>query len=143
MVATLSELDENALVRILTEPKNAIAKQFNRLFEMEGSELEFREDALQAIARRAMERKTGARGLRTIIEHILLDTMYDLPSMQNVHKVVVDDSVVDGRAKPYFIYRTPSVARCGARLNLVRPSQRELRAGPDTFVPPSARSGCH
>ena len=104
VVATLSELDENALVRILTEPKNAIAKQFNRLFEMEGSELEFREDALQAIARRAMERKTGARGLRTIIEHILLDTMYDLPSMQNVHKVVVDDSVVDGRAKPYFIY---------------------------------------
>ncbi|MBK8183804.1 MAG: ATP-dependent Clp protease ATP-binding subunit ClpX [Candidatus Competibacteraceae bacterium] len=104
VVATLTELDENALVRILTEPKNAIAKQFNRLFEMEGSELEFREDALRAIARRAMERKTGARGLRTIIEHILLDTMYDLPSMQNVHKVVVDDSVVEGRAKPYFIY---------------------------------------
>lgn len=104
VVATLTELDENALVRILTEPKNAIVKQFNRLFEMEGSELEFREDALRAISRRAMDRKTGARGLRTIIEHILLDTMYDLPSMQNVHKVVVDDSVVDGRAKPYFIY---------------------------------------
>ncbi|MEI2781793.1 MAG: ATP-dependent Clp protease ATP-binding subunit ClpX [Candidatus Competibacter sp.] len=104
VVATLNELDEIALVRILTEPKNAIAKQFNRLFEMEGSELEFREDALRAVARRAMERKTGARGLRTILEHILLDTMYDLPSMQNVSKVVVDDSVVDGRAKPYFIY---------------------------------------
>ena len=104
VVATLTELDEGALVRILTEPKNAIAKQFNRLFEMEGSELEFREDALRAVARRAMERKTGARGLRTILEHILLDTMYDLPSMQNVSKVVVDDSVVDGRAKPYFIY---------------------------------------
>ncbi|MER2512137.1 MAG: ATP-dependent Clp protease ATP-binding subunit ClpX, partial [Nitrosomonas ureae] len=104
VVATLTELDENALVRILTEPKNAIVKQFNRLFEMEGSELEFREDALRAISRRAMDRKTGARGLRTIIEHILLDTMYDLPSMQNVRKVVVDDSVVDGRAKPYFIY---------------------------------------
>ena len=71
---------------------------------MEGSELEFREDALRAVACRAMERKTGARGLRTILEHILLDTMYDLPSMQNVSKVVVDDSVVDGRAKPYFIY---------------------------------------
>ncbi|MER2527256.1 MAG: ATP-dependent Clp protease ATP-binding subunit ClpX [Candidatus Competibacter denitrificans] len=104
VVATLTELDEGALVRILTEPKNAIAKQFNRLFEMEGSELEFREEALRAIARKAMERKTGARGLRTILEHILLDTMYDLPSMQNVHKVVVDDAVVEGRNKPYFIY---------------------------------------
>ncbi|MBK7540847.1 MAG: ATP-dependent Clp protease ATP-binding subunit ClpX [Candidatus Competibacteraceae bacterium] len=104
VVATLTELDENALVRILTEPKNAIAKQFNKLFEMEGSELELREDALRAIARRAMDRKTGARGLRTILEHILLDTMYDLPGMQNISKVVVDDSVVEGRAKPYFIY---------------------------------------
>jgi len=104
VVATLTELDEHALVRILTEPKNAIAKQFKKLFEMEVSELEFREDALRAVARRAMERKTGARGLRTILEHILLDTMYDLPSLQNVRKVVVDDSVVDGRAKPYFIY---------------------------------------
>jgi ATP-dependent Clp protease ATP-binding subunit ClpX len=104
VVATLTELDENALVRILTEPKNAIAKQFKKLFEMEGSELEFREDALRAVARRAMERKTGARGLRTILEHILLDTMYDLPSLQNVRKVVVDDSVVSGHARPYFIY---------------------------------------
>jgi ATP-dependent Clp protease ATP-binding subunit ClpX len=104
VVATLTELDENALVRILTEPRNAIAKQFDKLFEMEGSELEFRDEALRAVARRAMERKTGARGLRTILEHILLDTMYDLPSMQNVSKVVVDESVVEGRAKPYFIY---------------------------------------
>lgn len=104
VVATLTELDENALVRILTEPKNAIAKQFNKLFDMEGSELEFREDALRAVARKAMERKTGARGLRTILEQILLDTMYDLPSMQNVCKVVIDDSVVEGRARPYFIY---------------------------------------
>jgi ATP-dependent Clp protease ATP-binding subunit ClpX len=104
VVATLVELDEHALVRILTEPKNAIAKQFKKLFEMEGSELELRDDALKAVARRAMERKTGARGLRTILEHILLDTMYDLPSMQDVHKVVIDDSVVEGRAKPYFIY---------------------------------------
>ncbi len=104
VVATLTELDESALVRILTEPRNAVAKQFNKLFEMEGSELEFREEALRAIARKAMERKTGARGLRTILEHILLDTMYDLPSMQNVCKVVIDDSVVEGRAKPYFIY---------------------------------------
>ena len=104
MVATLTELDEAALVRILTEPKNAVIKQFGKLFEMEGSELEFREEALRAIAHKAMERKTGARGLRTILEHVLLDTMYDLPSMQNVHKVVIDDSVVEGHAKPYFIY---------------------------------------
>ena len=107
VVATLAELDENALVRILTEPKNAIAKQFNKLFEMEGSDLEFRDEALRAVARKAMDRKTGARGLRTILEHILLDTMYDLPSMQNVSKVVVDESVVAGHAKPYFVYETP------------------------------------
>lgn len=104
VVATLTELDESALVRILTEPKNAITKQFCKLFEMEGSELEFRDDALRAVARKAMERKTGARGLRTILEHILLDTMYDLPSLANVRKVVLDDSVVSGQAKPYFIY---------------------------------------
>lgn len=104
VVATLTELNEQALMRILTEPKNAIVKQFKKLFEMEGSELEFREEALSAVARRAMERKTGARGLRTILEQILLDTMYDLPSMQNVHKVVVDESVVTGHSKPYFIY---------------------------------------
>ena len=104
VVATLTELDERALVRILTEPKNAIVKQFKKLFEMEGSELELRDEALKAVARRAMERKTGARGLRTILEQILLDTMYDLPSMQNVRKVVIDDSVVTGHAKPYFIY---------------------------------------
>ena len=104
VVATLTELDEHALVRILTEPRNAIVKQFKKLFEMEGSELELREEALKAVARRAMERKTGARGLRTILEQILLDTMYDLPSMQNVRKVVIDDSVVTGHAKPYFIY---------------------------------------
>jgi ATP-dependent Clp protease ATP-binding subunit ClpX len=106
VVATLTELDEQALVRILTEPKNAIVKQFKKLFEMEGSELELREEALGAVARRAMERKTGARGLRTILEQMLLDTMYDLPSMQNVHKVVIDESVVTGHNKPYFIYET-------------------------------------
>ena len=104
VTATLTELDEHALVRILTEPKNAIIKQFKKLFEMEGSELEFRDEALRAIAHRAMERKTGARGLRTILEHILLDTMYDLPSLSQVSKVVVDDAVVAGHAKPYFIY---------------------------------------
>jgi ATP-dependent Clp protease ATP-binding subunit ClpX len=104
VVATLEELDEDALVTILTEPKNALVKQYQRLFDMEGAELELREDALRAIARKAMERKTGARGLRTILEHILLDTMYDLPSMEDVSKVVVDESVVKGESQPYMIY---------------------------------------
>ncbi len=105
VVATLSELDEDALVRILTEPKNAITKQYIKLFEMEGVELEFREDALRAVARKAMERKTGARGLRTILEHVLLDTMYDLPSNEDVVKVVVDEAVINGDAQPYLIYK--------------------------------------
>ncbi len=104
VTATLTELDENALVQILTEPKNAIAKQFKKLFEMEDSALELRDDALRAIARRAMVRKTGARGLRTILENILLDTMYDLPSLRQVSKVVIDESVIEGHTKPYFIY---------------------------------------
>jgi ATP-dependent Clp protease ATP-binding subunit ClpX len=104
VVATLEELDEEALVRILTEPKNALVKQYHRLFEMEDCELEFRPDALSAISRKAMERKTGARGLRTIMEQVLLDTMYDLPSLENVSKVVVDESVVTGENAPYIIY---------------------------------------
>ena len=103
VVATLEELDEEALVRILTEPKNALTKQYARLFEMEGADLEIREDALHAIARKAMARKTGARGLRTILEQILLDTMYDLPSMDDVSKVVVDETVVSGDTDPYII----------------------------------------
>jgi ATP-dependent Clp protease ATP-binding subunit ClpX len=104
VVATLEELDEEALVRILTEPKNALVKQYGKLFEMEDCDLEFREDALRAIARKAMERKTGARGLRTIMEQVLLDTMYDLPSMEDVSKVVVDESVITGESNPYIIY---------------------------------------
>jgi len=104
VVATLEELDEDALVQILTEPKNALTKQYHRLFEMEGAELEIREDALHAIARKAMERKTGARGLRTILEHMLLNAMYDLPSMENVSKVVVDESVILGESEPYMIF---------------------------------------
>jgi len=103
VVATLEELDEEALVRILTEPKNALVKQYGKMFEMEGAELEFREDALRAIAQKAMERKTGARGLRTILEQVLLDTMYDLPSMEDVSKVVIDESVIKGEAKPYML----------------------------------------
>jgi len=107
VVATLEELDEPALVRILTEPKNAITKQFKKLFEMENVELEFRPDALAAIAKKAIKRKTGARGLRTIVESVLLDTMYDLPSQENVSKVVVDESVIEHKSEPYVIYEAP------------------------------------
>ena len=103
VVATLEELDEEALIQILTEPKNALVKQYQRMFRMEGSELEFRDDALSSIARKAMERKTGARGLRTIMEQILLDTMYELPSMGNVSKVVIDAGVIRGDSEPYLI----------------------------------------
>ena len=104
VVATLEELDEDALVQILTEPKNALTKQYARLFEMEDCELEFREEALRLIARKAMDRKTGARGLRTIMEKVLLDIMYDLPSMDDVSKVVIDESVIEGENAPYIIF---------------------------------------
>jgi ATP-dependent Clp protease ATP-binding subunit ClpX len=112
VVATLEELDEDALVTILLEPKNALTKQYRKLFDMEGVELEFRDDALRAVAQKAMERKTGARGLRTILENVLLDTMYDLPSTSSAKKVVVDEAVVTGETKPYVIYEsdeTPTV----------------------------------
>jgi len=111
VVATLDELDEEALIRILVEPKNALTKQYHRLFEMEGADLEFREDALRALARKAMARKTGARGLRTILENVLLDTMYELPSMENVSKVVVDETVVNGENKPYIMYESDESRR--------------------------------
>lgn len=104
VVATLNELDQDALVTILTKPKNALVKQYSKMVEMEGSELELRDDALQAIAKKAMERKTGARGLRTILENILLDTMYELPSQEGVSKVVVDASVIDGDNQPLLVY---------------------------------------
>jgi ATP-dependent Clp protease ATP-binding subunit ClpX len=106
VVATLDELDEDALVTILVEPRNALTKQYQKLFDMEGAELEFREDALRAIANRAMKRKTGARGLRTILEGILLETMYELPSMVNAKKVVVDEAVVTGETMPYIIHES-------------------------------------
>jgi len=106
VVATLEELDEDALIQILLEPKNAITKQYRKLFDMEGVDLEFRDDALRAVAVRAMKRKTGARGLRTILENVLLDTMYDLPSAINAKKVVVDEAVVTGETKPYVIYES-------------------------------------
>ncbi len=104
IVATLQELDEHALVRILTEPKNALTKQYNKLLMLENVELEFRKDALQAIAKKAMQRRTGARGLRSILEEILLDTMYELPSLENVSKVCIDAAVVKGEAEPLLIY---------------------------------------
>ena len=106
VVATLGELDEAALVQILSQPKNAITKQYAALFDMEKVELEFREDALKAIAQKAMVRKTGARGLRSIVEAILLDTMYELPSFENVVKVVIDESVVNGESDPILIYES-------------------------------------
>ena len=104
VVATLNELDEEALVQILTEPKNSLTKQYHKLFELENVAIEFRDDALQAIAKKAMERKTGARGLRSIIENVLLDTMFDLPSVDNVSKVVVDENVINGENSPILIY---------------------------------------
>jgi len=104
MIATLDELDEDALVKILLEPKNAITKQYSKLFKMENTEIEFRDNALLAIAKKAKERKTGARGLRTILENVLLDTMYDLPSNPDVSKVVVDEAVINGETEPYLIY---------------------------------------
>ncbi|GAB3678317.1 ATP-dependent Clp protease ATP-binding subunit ClpX [Salinisphaera aquimarina] len=114
VVATLEELDETALISILREPKNALTKQYAKLFEMENCELEIREDALRAIAKRAMDRKTGARGLRTILESILLDVMYELPAMENVSKVVVDEAVVNGDAQPYIVYENADATRAGA-----------------------------
>ena len=104
VVATLEELDEASLISILTEPKNAITKQYARLFEMEGCEVEFREDALRAVAKKAMDRKTGARGLRSILEAALLDTMYDLPSLENVTKAVIDEGVINNTSEPLLIY---------------------------------------
>ena len=104
VVTSLEELNEEALIQILKEPKNAITKQYGALFAMEDTELEFREDALFAIAKKAMQRKTGARGLRSIVEAVLLETMYDLPSMDNVSKVVIDETVIRGESKPILIY---------------------------------------
>ncbi len=111
VVTTLEELDEEALVKILTEPKNAITKQYQKMFEIEGTEIEFRPDSLNAVAIKAMQRKTGARGLRTILENTLLDIMYDLPAMENVSKIVVDAAVREGKAQPYVIYEGGEMQR--------------------------------
>ena len=104
VIATLDELDENQLIKILIEPKNALTKQYERMFDMENCEIEFRDDALRSVAKKSMERKTGARGLRSIMENVLLDTMYDLPSTDGVTKVVIDAGVITGESKPLMIY---------------------------------------
>ncbi len=104
VIATLTDLDEDALVTILTQPRNALVKQYQRLFELEDAKLTFTDDALRAIARRAIERKTGARGLRSIMEDILLDTMFELPGLENANEVVVNEEAVAGDAKPLIIY---------------------------------------
>jgi ATP-dependent Clp protease ATP-binding subunit ClpX len=114
IVATLEELDEEALIRILKEPKNALTKQYSKLFEMEGVTLEFREDALRAVARKAMERRTGARGLRSIMERVLLDTMYKLPSMKGVSKVAIDQAVVEGESEPLLIFENESSGKAAS-----------------------------
>jgi ATP-dependent Clp protease ATP-binding subunit ClpX len=111
VVATLTELDEAALMQILTEPKNSLTKQYQKLFEMEGVEIDFREDALRAVAHKAMERKTGARGLRSILENVLLDTMYHIPSEQDVSKVVIDESTITGDSEPIKIYDNTEQAK--------------------------------
>ncbi|HJN95109.1 MAG: ATP-dependent Clp protease ATP-binding subunit ClpX [Gammaproteobacteria bacterium] len=104
MIATLDELDLDALVRIILEPKNSLTKQYSKLFEMEGVEIQFRDDALEAIARKAQERKTGARGLRSIMEAVLLDTMYKIPSLEDVSKVIIDAAVIEGESEPLLMY---------------------------------------
>ena len=111
VVATLSELDNDALIRILTEPKNSLTKQYTKLFEMEGVEVDFREDALRAVAEKATERKTGARELRSILEAVLLDTMYELPSSESVSKVVIDESAIKGDSEPMLIYENVDKAK--------------------------------
>ena len=114
VIATLEELDVEALVRILTEPRNALTKQYAKMFDMEGVEIDFREDGLRAVAELAMERKTGARGLRSILENVLLESMYNVPSQQNVAKIVVDESVIQGESEPLLVYENTETARAAA-----------------------------
>jgi len=114
VIATLEELDVTALVKILTEPKNSLTKQYSKLFEMEGVEVDFREDGLRAVAERAMERKTGARGLRSILESVLLDSMYNIPSRDDVAKVVIDESVIRGDSEPLLVYQNSEPARAAS-----------------------------
>ena len=110
MIATLDELDLDALVRIIKEPKNSLTKQYGKLFEMEGVEIQFRDDALRAVARKAKERKTGARGLRSIMEGVLLDSMYKIPSLEAVSKVIIDEAVIRGESEPLLMYENAEPA---------------------------------
>ena len=122
VIATLEELDVDALVQILTEPKNSLTKQYSKLFEMEGVEVDFREDGLRAIAEKGMERKTGARGLRSILEGVLLDSMYNIPSRDDVSKVVIDESVIRGDSEPLLVYQNSEpAARAALQTSRVRP----------------------
>ena len=114
VIATLEELDVDALVQILTEPKNSLTKQYSKLFDMEGVEVDFREDGLRAIAEKGMERKTGARGLRSILEGVLLDSMYNIPSRDDVSKVVIDESVIRGDSEPLLVYQNSEPARAAS-----------------------------
>ncbi len=114
VIATLDELDEAALMQILTEPKNALTKQYGRLFDMDGVEIDFREDAIKSIARKAMERKTGARGLRSIVENVLLQTMFEVPSDKDLSKVVVDEGVISGENEPLKIYKNAEPPKAAA-----------------------------
>ncbi|MEM7691623.1 MAG: ATP-dependent Clp protease ATP-binding subunit ClpX [Pseudomonadota bacterium] len=114
VIATLEELDVPALVQILTEPRNSLTKQYSKLFDMEGVEIDFRDDGLNAVAERAMERKTGARGLRSILEAVLLDSMYNIPSRDDVAKVVIDESVIRGDSEPLLVYQNSEPARVAA-----------------------------
>ena len=132
VIATLEDLDEVALVQILTEPKNALVKQYQRLFEMEDVKLTITLDALKSIARRAIERKTGARGLRSIMEGILLDTMFDLPAMKGVEEIVISPEVVDGGARPLRIYAEPAQEKRDGFLRLFR--QASAGAQPAVFI---------
>ena len=111
MIATLDDLDEDALVEILTQPKNALVKQYQSLFRMENVELTFTEAALKQIAKKAVDRKTGARGLRAIMESLLLETMFDLPSLESVQEIVIDEKVVAGETKPLLIYARPEESK--------------------------------
>lgn len=132
VIAVLDELDENALMSILTEPRNALTKQYAKLFGMENVELEFRPDALREVAKRSMARKSGARGLRSILEHVLLNTMYELPSIENLSKVVIDASVIQGKSEPLLIY---------AGDGEVSSKTQEKASVSETAVPKSARKG--
>ena len=109
VIASLEELSEAALIQILTEPKNALTKQYQKLFDMEGVALEFRDESLVATAKKAMERKTGARGLRSIMENALLETMYDLPSIEGIAKVVIEEKTITEEAKPLLVYKNEAL----------------------------------